>query len=176
MLPSFWIPIALMTALSGQSPPSEVYRSPDQLEQLPAGIRERLDKLECRIPQSASGRNNVIQGEFTRPGQQDVAVVCSDGERSRILVFWGGPSSCPSELAEEEERRFLYQTGPGGKWEYYRSLAPVDLGYIVDHYEAYGGTTPPPINHEGINDAFEEKASVVHYCYEGKWLELTGAD
>ena len=39
-----------------------------------------------------------------------------------------------------------------------------------------GGPKPPPIDHQGINDAFLEKASSVHYFHEGKWLRLTDAD
>jgi hypothetical protein len=44
------------------------------------------------------------------------------------------------------------------------------------HYDAYGSVKPPPIDHQGIDDAFAGKASVVLYFYRGKWLELTGAD
>ncbi|PYR66590.1 MAG: hypothetical protein DMG20_12690 [Acidobacteria bacterium] len=40
----------------------------------------------------------------------------------------------------------------------------------------YGGPKPPPIDHLGINDVFIEKASVVWYFYQGKWLQLQGAD
>jgi hypothetical protein len=32
------------------------------------------------------------------------------------------------------------------------------------------------MNHQGIDDAFLEKASVTYYYYRGKWLQLTGAD
>lgn len=47
-----------------------------------------------------------------------------------------------------------------------------DLGrdFIVKH-----GPKPPPIGHLGIVDMFIEKASVTHYFYRGKWLQLTGA-
>jgi hypothetical protein len=44
------------------------------------------------------------------------------------------------------------------------------------HYLGYGGPKPPPMNHQGIDDAFLEKASVTYYYYRGKWLQLTGAD
>ena len=44
------------------------------------------------------------------------------------------------------------------------------------HYRAYGGPVPPPIDHQGIDDAFLEKASVTWYFHECKWLRLQGAD
>lgn len=42
-------------------------------------------------------------------------------------------------------------------------------------YEAFGGPTPPPIDHDGL-DEYTGKASVVHYWYDGKWLTLQGMD
>lgn len=52
-----------------------------------------------------------------------------------------------------------------------------DKDFILKHYEAYGGTAPPdPPEHEGIIDAFVEKASVVLYWHKGGWLKLAGAD
>ena len=44
------------------------------------------------------------------------------------------------------------------------------------HHELYGGPKPPPLDHDGINDMFVGKASVVWYRYQGRWLQLTGAD
>ncbi len=29
------------------------------------------------------------------------------------------------------------------------------------------------IDHDGINDAFVEKASTIKYWYDGKWLDVT---
>ena len=57
-----------------------------------------------------------------------------------------------------------------------RNISPVDQEFIMSHYRALGGPKPPPIHHQGIDDAFLEKASVTHYWYEGKWLRLQGAD
>jgi hypothetical protein len=54
--------------------------------------------------------------------------------------------------------------------------SPVGREYILKHYRAYGGPEPAAIDHQGINDSFVGKASVVRYFHAGKWLELTGAD
>ncbi len=59
---------------------------------------------------------------------------------------------------------------------YSREITPVGKDFIIRHYIAYGGEKPPPIDDQGIDDAFLEKASVTWYFYDGKWLKLTGAD
>ncbi len=59
---------------------------------------------------------------------------------------------------------------------YSRAITPAGKAYITQQYKAYGGAPPPPIDHQGINDAFVGKASVVNYLYRGKWLQLAGAD
>ena len=59
---------------------------------------------------------------------------------------------------------------------YSRVIGPVDEAYIRYYYEAFGGPEPPPIDHLGIDEAFEGKASWVHYWYEGSWVTLQGAD
>jgi hypothetical protein len=60
-----------------------------------------------------------------------------------------------------------------------RSIGPAGSDYItVHHMDPEGPRVPnlPPIDHEGINDAFLEKGSEIHYFYRGKWLILPGAD
>ncbi len=59
---------------------------------------------------------------------------------------------------------------------YSRAIRAVGRKFILDHYRWYGGLRPPPLDHQGIEDAFVDKASLVNYCYQGKWLELQGAD
>jgi hypothetical protein len=90
-------------------------------------------------------------------------------------VFWKGSEKNPAEIAPAEDRIYLQgisQTGVG----YSRGIAPVGKDFIMRHFRGYGGPTPPPLDHLGINDAFVEKASVTHYFYRGKWLKLTGSD
>jgi len=40
-------------------------------------------------------------------------------------------------------------------------ISAVDRKFILRHYRAYGGPNPPPIDHNGIDDSFLEKASVI---------------
>ena len=150
---------------------------PSAFRKLPVPDRKRLNDLGCRIPQvpGTAKPHNVVAGEFAKAGQTDRAVLCSRMGRSNVLVLWGGPAKCPSELAAADDKLSL-QGMDEGKIEFSRMISPVEAKYIIEHQQAYGGPKPPVISHQGIDDAFVGKASVVHYCYQGKWLQLQGAD
>lgn len=153
----------------------EVYINPNQLKGVPSNVVIELKKLGCLIPQGILDHTNVIEGEFAIPGQKDWAALCSTKGSSHIHIFWGGPNTCPSVIAERPDKDYLYKQSSGTR-EYYRGLGKVGEKFIMEHYEAYGGPKPPPITHDAIDDRWLEKASVFHYCHQGKWLELTGAD
>jgi hypothetical protein len=144
---------------------------------LPGNVVRELQRRGCTIPQEAYTKkpHNVIRGEFLKSGQTDWAVLCSVGWSSSILVFWNGSEKNVSEIAKREDHIFL-QGISADKIGFSRGIRPVGKDFIMRHYRAYGGPTPPPIDHQGIDDAFIEKASVTHYCDGGKWLRLTGAD
>jgi len=154
---------------------SDLHRGQEEVEALPAEIRSVLKKQRCRIPLGILGHTNVIKGSFAKQGQVDWAVLCSISGKSRIQVFWGGPVRCPDRLAVRSDEIYL-QRGVDGKFEFSRGLGIVGEEFILRHHRAYGGPTPHPITHDAIDDRYLGKASVVHYCYEGKWIELTGAD
>ena len=152
--------------------------APAAFPQLPKNIVHYLQARGCTIPQTylISEPHNVISGEFARRGQTDWAILCSRNEESSILVFWRGSAKSVAEIAEAPDRGFLQTITEGGKVGFSRLIEAVDRDYIIKHYEAYEGPKPPPIYHQGINDAYVEKASVVRYYYRGRWLELQGAD
>ena len=150
---------------------------PSAFTELPAAVLKQLEAQGCIVPQGFDrpAPHNVIRGQFARKGQSDRAVLCSKKGSSTILVFWGKPTKCRSELALTEDRNFLQEIG-NGRIGYSRMIASAGADYILEHHKRYGGPKPPPLDHQGIEDAFLGKASVVHYCYRGKWLRLTGAD
>lgn len=150
---------------------------PTAFPELPPNIIAALQRRGCTIPQvpMIDGRQNVIKGEFAKPGQADWAVLCSVGRVSSILVFWNASETTPTEIATRKDIDRL-QGWAGDKIVYSSAITPVGKEYILEHYKAYGGEKPPPIDHQGINDIDFGKASEVLYFYRGKWLHLTGAD
>jgi hypothetical protein len=149
---------------------------PAVFKELPSNLVRDLERRSCTIPQDYTQvPNNVIRGEFETPGQTDWAILCSVKGFSSILVFWNGSEKHPAKIARLEDRGFLQGIG-GGEIGFSRRIGAVGKDFIMQHYRAYGGTKPPPIDHQGINDMYLEKASVVHFHYKQKWYELTGAD
>ena len=150
---------------------------PSAFPSLPIRVRDYLERRKCAIPQSFLGKtpHNVVRGRFTSATRTDIAVLCSVDKVSSVLVFRGGATSEVSELAPHPDEMFLQVVNPGVAG-YSRALGVADARYIREHHAAYGGPQPPPLDHDGINDMFVEKASVVWYWYRGEWLQLQGAD
>ncbi len=151
--------------------------SPTAFPELPPKVVRELHDRGCTIPQSypLTERSNVIRGAFAKPAQYDWAVLCSAKRFSSVLVFWNG-SDKVSEIGSKAEDRYYVGFMPDGTPIYQRTIRTVGKKFILDHYRAYGGPKPPPIDHEGIDDAFLEKASAIHYFCRGRWLSLQGAD
>jgi len=155
----------------------EVVRlAPSSFNQLPKTVRQELERRNCTIPQVWNGHQpgNVISGEFLKKGQKDWAVLCSVRLKSSILVLPAASPQTAFKLEEEEDLNKLEGIGDG-KIGYTRVITPVDETFIRQHYQAYGGTKPPPIDHLGIDDGVDG-GSVVLYYYQNKWLHLTGSD
>ena len=183
-VPGVVVLLALLTAIaSGQeldfaAAERRIVRlPPSAFPSLPGTVAKELQRRGCTIPQEGISKrlSNVISGQFARPGQTDWAVLCSVNGSSSILVFWNGTATDVAEVARREDRIYL-QSLIGNEIAFSRSISAVGSDVILTHYKAYGGTTPPPLDHQGIDDAFLEKASSVQYFYKGKWLELTGSD
>lgn len=151
---------------------------PAAFSRLPKNIARYLQARGCTIPQTylSSEPHNVISGAFAAWGQTDWAVLCSRKGESSILVFRRGSTKSVAEVAKAPDRNYLQNVTEGGKAAFSRLIEPVGRDYILRHYKEYGGRRPPRITHQGINDAYAEKASVVRYYRRGRWLELQGAD
>lgn len=173
-----WFLLAGAQQFDWQKAEREIKRLPPAtFKELPGDIVKQLEARGCTIPQSfvELQPHNVIRGQFARPGQTDWAALCSKEGKSSIVMFWGKPTACPAELATADDKTFLQGIGEG-RIGYSRLISAVGCDVVLEHYQAHGGPKPPPLNHEGIDAAFAEKASTVHYCYQGKWLTLTGSD
>ena len=151
---------------------------PEEFTELPGDIIRDLNTRECLIPQlyGRSKPHNVISGEFKRAGSKDWAILCSTNDVVSILVYWESSAKDVSEIFSEPESDFLQVVDGDGTMGFSRAIDVVGEDHILDHYRSYGGPEPPKIDHDGISDAFVEKASVVLYLHNGSWIELQGAD
>jgi hypothetical protein len=151
--------------------------SPAEFPSLPSNLVRELQSRRCMIPQQARAktRENVIKGNFAKRAQVDWAVLCSRNRVSAILVFWGGSEKTPGELAKRADMDFLQDIG-NDEIGFSRVINPIDRKAILKYSAQSEDLRPPPIDHQGIEDIFEGKASVVRYFYREKWTELAGED
>jgi hypothetical protein len=127
--------------------------SPTAFPELPKNLLAELQRRGCTIPQLSNmeGRQNVIKGEFAKPGQTDWAVLCSIGRISSIRVFWNASAINPGRIAEMKDIDRLQGAG-GDKIVYSRAITPVGKAAIMKYHAGFGGPQPPPIDHQGIDD------------------------
>jgi hypothetical protein len=151
---------------------------PDSFPELPKAIRAALAARDCQVPQSFTSAqpHNVIAGSFARPGQQDWAVLCSRQDSSSILIFWGSTGAVePTEFARSADASFLQGIGQG-RIGYSRLVGVASPAQIREYAASFGGPLPAILDHDGVEDAFAEKASTVAYLEGHRWRVLTGAD
>ena len=174
----------LLTSIGFAQPPSGYLRqfeeadrhvrrlAPSAFPELPSHLRQELERRGCTIPQvwADTKPHNVIKGEFITTGQTDWAVLCSLKRVSSILVFRNASALNPFELAREPDLHKLQGVG-NGEIGYSRAIAPANRAFILSH--DHNGTAPARIDHDGINDAFVGKASVVPVL--SRW-KMDGAD
>ena len=151
---------------------------PSAFEGLSTSIADELERRGCAIPQCFSSKtaHNVIRGRFTTSAQKDVAVLCSKERISSILVFRGGSPASVLELAGQPDASFLQVVAADGAIGFSRKLDVATPKHMREHHDAHDGPQPPTLDHDGINDIFFEKGSVVWYWHSGQWLQLAGAD
>ena len=117
----------------------------------------------------------MIRGRFTSQQSTDIAVLCSKGGVSAILVYRDGATKDVATLAAMADKGFL-QTGSAKAIEFSRAIGVATPAQMRIYHEAFGVGKMVRVDHDGINDAFVCKASTVRYWFNGKWLELAGMD
>ncbi|MEX2283256.1 MAG: hypothetical protein WEE89_12300 [Gemmatimonadota bacterium] len=156
----------------------ELVRIPiEAFDIVPAQVRAEFSALGCRVPQSFHNQrpHNVIKGRFASPNQQDWAALCARGDSSVIAVAWGGPARCPAPIALSEDRGW-FQGIDQDRVGYSRAIGTATMEFILEMARAFNKPLPPAQDHDGINEAFVEKASKVHFCHNGRWYLLQGMD
>ena len=173
------VSVSCCLAVFGESNASDL-PSPSSFSELRRHIVIELTNEGCLIPPGRiDGKivaKNVISGEFARKGQKDWAILCFKDDHAYIRVFWGGAARCADRIEHPTvglNAKSIEQWGG-----YDLAISPVGRKYILDHYRygGYEGPKPPVITHQGIDNAVLEKTSTIHYCHNGSWLELSGAD
>jgi hypothetical protein len=160
-----------------QTPSQNVQKrvSPDAYRSAPAMIRAALKSQHCELPETQHWdrtRLNVVSGHFSQRAQTDWAAICiaSDGS-TRVLVFWSKSAPCPTEIHHGWALQSRFRPGEAGSLYLLAAPAKQILAYRKFFDDARGN----PVTHEGVEVGGEE-ASMIYYCYRGKWLELQGND
>lgn len=149
----------------------------DSFPGLPEGVREAMHRLRCAVPQGSDLEHphSVVAGRFATVDQVDWAFLCSVGGISSIYVLWGGEERCETPVSPAEDRAFLQGLGEGSIG-FSRRLMTVDRDRMLSYANAFGGPPVPEVWHQGLEDYFEGKASVVLLCVDGEWITLAGID
>lgn len=148
---------------------------PTAFPELPQNIRADLQRRGCKVPQLLHEKKvNVIKGEFQKRGQTDWAILCEVGQTTSILAYWNASVINAARIGEQDDAG-RYEITDQGK-ENIRVISPVGRREIMTHYSHSPGPKPPPIDHQGIDDALVGKASSIAYFYKGTWIGLTGSD
>jgi hypothetical protein len=159
-----------------QPEPAKIVRlKPAEFPELPAAVREDLERRGCLIPQTFAAKHpeNVISGKFRDGSGGDWAVLCSRAGFSSVLVFWSGSAQMPDELAESRDMDSIQTYDRSGVFGYSRLIItapPSEIG------KREGNKQLGPFDHDGIDDGFLEKGSAIHYFRRGQWERLEGAD
>ena len=148
---------------------------PSAFDNLPAQLRVELERHQCTIPQLyGDGKpHNVISGAFIRKGTRDWAVLCSQDGSSSILVF-DAKGTLIRSIRSMPDSEFVQ--GIGGNHTGYSRVITVATIPQIRAYFRYHDRATPPLSHDGIDDIYEGKASVVHYHARGRWHVWPGSD
>jgi hypothetical protein len=117
----------------------------------------------------------VIRGQFIQNGESGWAVLCSVNNSTELLVFHNDLDTQPETISASNDQDYVQGMGDG-RLGYSHGIMSVGPEYIRRNHRAYGGPEPPPMDHQGIDDAFLGKASSTWYFYRGQWLRLAGSD
>ena len=155
-------------------------RAPESIQQVPAGIRQDLTKRQCLIPRYKGSTGSVDEaytmGHFRSGTSIDYAVVCHIPSRKvqDVLVYSNSGGIWKGEVINSGG----FDPAPqADKCEVTVGVATQE--YILDHARAYAPEefkSLPRLGHNGIEVGICEKASIILYFSNDKWLDLQGAD
>lgn len=158
---------------------------PSAFPELPPRFKVQLETRHCSIPQVedsfTSDRRpkptNVISGDFAAKGQTDWAVLCHADGHSSVIVSWGAPTTCPTQIHSIDDSDIEYRTFTR---EIHKSRPKQIQGWLEvnpDIGPLGSWATPPPefpkLTHSGIDDAQGNLGGGIFYCSHGHWYTLS---
>lgn len=149
--------------------------APHAFTPLTGAVRDSFVAKRCLVPQ-AEGVNvprdlhNMISGDFAARGQTDWAALCSRADSSRIVVIWGGPARCPSELGREQNR-MLHEGLDSPR--YRRLIAAADS--VTSGVVYATGPGYRKLDHDAIVER-ERYYVRAWLCDNGQWAEVVQSD
>ncbi|MBC7772268.1 MAG: hypothetical protein H7210_07230 [Pyrinomonadaceae bacterium] len=162
-----------------------VYRfPPDSFPDLPKAVRDSLVNRGCQIPTPGPHRANVITGAFTAKGAVEWAVLCSVRDTSQILIMNASTGTVVDSLKRSRDSGWIQGNG-NNTWLFSRFISVVPMSQLNvvpadttsdDGVVYYGAFLPKPIDHDGINQAFIDKASTTFYFAQGRWIGVGASD
>ena len=141
--------------------------------ELPATVRELLNRRGCLIPQTyeAHGPENVVHASLERAGSSDWAVLCSAEGTVSLLVFF---SSAPAQmlvLASAPETEHLQAHDRSGVLGFNWGIDPASPEQIR---EAQAGLLHRPAlaDHDALADSLLDHRTVYHFFSKNAWIVL----
>lgn len=136
--------------------------------QLPTVVANDLEARGCMIPQTyeASGPENVITGSLEKAGSDDWAALCSVRGITTLYVFFQSDLSHPTALRRQ----------PDNQWLGVEPTFAFGSAWGIFAVSARSMPRKDDMDHDGIEDAFVERSSVIHYYTHGRWTTLEGDD
>ena len=151
---------------------------PDSLDFLPISVRWELNRRKCLIPQPFETESrNAVKGAFTAKGEEEWAVVCSVEGNSQILFITSQSGTVVDSLAKGNDGAWVQGIGDG-KSGYSLGINVLPQHSIADlKTDDDGKAVPQPIDHDALDVAFIEKASVAYYRgRDGNWYRVMTSD
>jgi hypothetical protein len=157
--------------------------SPDSFPDLPKPVRDSLLSRRCQIPVPGAYRGNAITGAFTAKGAVEWAVLCSVHDTSQILILNARNGVAVDSLNRSADSGWIQGNG-NNTWLFSRLIGVVSASTLnivpadttSEDVVYYGAFLPKPIDHDGIDEAFLDKASTTFYFAHGKWISVGSSD
>jgi hypothetical protein len=155
---------------------------PDSFPDLSKPVRDTLVGRGCLIP-TPGYRANVITGAFTAKDIVQWAVVCSVHDTSQILVLDAKNGVVLDSLGRSPDVNWI-QSNVNSTWLFSRFISTVPMSRLNivpidttgEDVLYYGAVLPKPIDHDGIDEAFLDKASETYYFAQRKWFMVSSSD